>query len=115
MSAEGKWTPGPWAFIGTDPNEGWIGYHIKAQPSPALRGFTYELAAVFGSPTKPDAAEANARLIASAPDMAEALREAEAAMVLTLQHNRIDDSKNHINAVCDALTRARAALAKGGA
>ena len=60
-------TPGPWQSIGSHESEGFDCYWIKAQPSPALRGFTKEIAAVTGP--QAGEAEANACLIAAAPEL----------------------------------------------
>ena len=62
-----KHTPGKWQAIGSHESEGFDCYWIKAQPSPALRGFSKEVAAVTGP--QGGEAEANARLIASAPEL----------------------------------------------
>lgn len=58
-----KHTPGKWMPI----NENLDNWIIMAQPHPALRGFTKEIAFVEG--------DSNARLIAAAPDMHELLKE----------------------------------------
>ena len=68
----GQHTPGPWQAIGTDPAEGGDWFWIMAQPNPAMRGFTKEIGTVSGSQADPMQA-ANARLIAAAPDLLEAL------------------------------------------
>lgn len=74
----GKWTPGPWVAIGTVPEEGGDWFWINAQPSPALRGFTKQIGVINGSQADPEQA-ANARLIAEAPAMAEAIADMLAA------------------------------------
>lgn len=71
-------TPGPWVSLGSHESEGFDCYWIKTQPSPMLRGFTKEIAAVTGP--QGGEAEANARLIATAPEMAEVLRMANGAI-----------------------------------
>ena len=42
-------TPGPWVALRSDPAEGVNCHWIKAQPSPALRGFSKEVACVSGT------------------------------------------------------------------
>lgn len=42
-------TPGPWQTLRSDPAEGVNCHWIKAQPSPALRGFSKEVAYVGGT------------------------------------------------------------------
>ena len=71
-------TSGPWQLIGSHESEGFDCYWIKAQPSPFLRGFTKDVATVTGP--QGGVAEANARLIAAAPDLLAALREAREAL-----------------------------------
>jgi hypothetical protein len=64
-------TPGPWVLLGSHESEGFDCYWIKGQPSPFLRGFTKEIASVSGP--QGGEAEANAHLIAAAPELLEAL------------------------------------------
>ena len=68
---QGKHTPGPWVPMGK-PTVGFM--EVKAQPSPALRGFTKTICHMDGIGTDTKEREANARLIAAAPDMLEALQ-----------------------------------------
>jgi hypothetical protein len=70
-------TKGPWMAIGTDPAEGIDCFWIKAQPNAFMRGFTKEIGSVNGSQNDP-AQQANARLIAMAPDLAARVIELEA-------------------------------------
>lgn len=70
MSA--KHTPGPWIAIRSIPVEGYDGWYLKAQPNHTMRGFTQEIGWVNGG----DENTANARLIAAAPEMLEALKHA---------------------------------------
>lgn len=70
MSA--RHTSGPWQSIGSHESEGFNCYWINAQPNSAMRGFTKEIAAVTGP--QGGEAEANARLIAAAPELLEALQ-----------------------------------------
>jgi len=67
-------TPGPWEVIGTDPAEGGDWFWIKAQPNPAMRGFSKEIGVVNGSQSNPTQL-ANARLISAAPDLLEVLKD----------------------------------------
>ena len=67
-----KFTPGPWFIAGSIPEEGVDCFWIKSQPSPAMRGFTKDIATADGYQSDPERA-ANAHLIAAAPDMYEAL------------------------------------------
>ena len=70
--SEPRWTPGPWQAVKSfDPD---FSFAICAQPHPALRGFTHIIAGIRETDDA-EAAEANARLIAAAPDLLEALRE----------------------------------------
>ena len=69
MSA--RHTSGPWQSIGSHESEGFNCYWINAQPNSAMRGFTKEIAAVTGP--QGGEAEANARLIAAAPDLLDAV------------------------------------------
>jgi hypothetical protein len=70
-----KFTPGPWALIASDPKrDGADCWTLLSQPHPGLRGFTRELAILAG-PQGDDNALANARLIAAAPDLYEALKD----------------------------------------
>jgi len=55
-------TPGPWVSIGTDPAEGGDWFWVKAQPNPAMRGFTHEIGVMNGSQSDP-VRQANAALI----------------------------------------------------
>lgn len=64
-------TKGPWQAIGSHESEGFDCYWINAQPNPAMRGFTKEIAAVTGP--QGGEAEANARLIAASPTLLEAV------------------------------------------
>ena len=66
-------TPGPWEVIGADPAEGGDWFLIKAQPNPAMRGFSKDIGVVNGSQSNPTRL-ANARLISAAPDLLEALK-----------------------------------------
>lgn len=75
---ETKWTAGPWVSLGSHESEGFDCYWIKAQPSPMLRGFTKDVAAVTGP--QGGEAEANARLIAAAPEMAKLIADIEESL-----------------------------------
>jgi hypothetical protein len=60
-------TRGPWQAIATEFEGGAKGFVILAQPGVAMRGFTTQVAYMLGH-------EANARLIAAAPDLLAALK-----------------------------------------
>lgn len=62
-----KWTPGPWSVIWSIPEEGTDCFWIMAEPS---KGFQNQIAAADGYQHQPER-EANAYLIAAAPDLAE--------------------------------------------
>lgn len=66
-------TKGPWMALGTDPAEGVDCFWIAA----FMRGFTKEIGSVNGSQNDPTQ-QANARLIAMAPDLAARVIELEA-------------------------------------
>ena len=125
MSAEGKWTAGPW--YSCEPAMGFGAIKAARDDGDIL---IFGLAAGADDERRTEKEiEANARLIAASPDMAEALREAEAAMAAMLPTNaRLDNTRIHdglvlpmdvsmgeLRRLSAALTRARAALAKGGA
>lgn len=61
-------TPGPWIYVGTDPNEGWDGYRIVGES----RVGWGDIGTVTGPQSDPSAA-ADARLIAAAPELLEVL------------------------------------------
>lgn len=78
--ADGKWTPGPWtARRAAAPNDGEYDYGIGAEVDGRLQC----IAEAFGrcGVTSFPPAEANANLIAAAPDLYEALVEARERMV----------------------------------
>jgi hypothetical protein len=110
-----KGTPGPWEAKRTDPQE----WAINApNGDPALKhGTWYGLAVAYGCDESPsvgrEVAEANARLIAAAPDL---LDQHEADMVdLDLLAKAIhagDPMPELVIRVTDMLNRKRAAIAK---
>jgi hypothetical protein len=69
-------TPGPWQAIRTNPHDGYDGFEIRAQPGPVLRGFTRTVADVYGLGSNEEH-QANARLIAAAPDLLAMLKVAQ--------------------------------------
>lgn len=79
-------TPGPWVYSGR------LGFGHLVSPN---------IAVAYGGATsgRQDSGEANAHLIAAAPDMYEALK-------LVMQHGRIDDSEHRMNVVAAALAKA---------
>lgn len=94
-------TPGPWR----------VGYANGANASD-IRSATDDegIAQVYGMPLHRNLDEvapdrfanglANARLIAAAPEMLEALE-------MVMQHGRIDDSEDRLNTVASAIAKAR--------
>lgn len=83
-----KHTPGPWVYSGR------LGFGHLVSPN---------IAVAYGGATsgRQDSGEANARLIAAAPEMYEALK-------LVMQHGRIDDSEHRMNLVAAAIAKAEA-------
>lgn len=92
--SNGKHTPGPWK-VGQSGNT-----ICDMGPAPHDRFCIAELGGIYGEK------EANAKLIAAAPDMAGALK----ALLFAQQHliSQFDDAD------LDAVDKARAALAKAG-
>ena len=94
-------TPGPWQAVKSfDPD---FSFAICAQPHPALRGFTHIIAGIRETDDA-EAAEANARLIAAAPELLEALK--------TLDNIERGMQGWHEDAKANVWARARAAIAK---
>ena len=81
-------TKGPWTAIGTDPAEGVDCFWIKAQPNASMRGFTKEIGSVNGSQNDP-VQQANARLIALAPDLAARVLELDTENALLRAENAL--------------------------
>lgn len=122
-----KHTPGPWGYVPSNANHGpyvtneWgagdiCDCYTMSKPS--------ELAVCNGGTSEPihfqhEEADANARLIAAAPDLLEALRDAQKALALIVEPDAIKQS-TVINAFAQTMAaevKARAAIAKaeGGA
>lgn len=106
MGAKTKnpWTPGPWTVAEGGGNYLW---EVRAQNETARARRT------IARPSGPDR-HANARLIAAAPDLAEALqpfiREAEAMLALGLTLN--DETPVVLSVPSSALRKARLALSR---
>jgi hypothetical protein len=107
---ETKWTAGPWVMRGADTYRWQV--ETASAPKKAI------VVARITTPSRGGAAasEANARLIAAAPEMAEAIRSARSDLVDLLTgkceggHPDIDDqTRRDLQAIADAL---KAALAK---
>ena len=103
MSSTGTYTPGPWSIYETAGNGGNIPARMEVVAPESERAKRL-IANVYGF--KLPAGRANARLIAAAPELYEALE--AAYMVLTSQKIRLEEH-------ADAVTLARAALAKARA
>jgi len=102
-----KFTPGPWFVAGSIPEEGTDCFWIKAQPHPAMRGFTKDIATADGYQDDPERA-ANAHLIAAAPDMHNALN----AIIGRLQTDIYDGGRPDEWPMRALVDTARAALTK---
>jgi hypothetical protein len=85
----GQYTRGPWRIGGIKDLKEGRGREIAADDA--------RIGIVYGV-TDPDVI-ANARLIAAAPEMLEALK-------MVLQHGRIDDSESRMAMVASAITKA---------
>lgn len=104
-----KHTPGPWIAIHSIPEEGSECFWLRAQPGGTIcRGFSQEIGTINGPQSGEQ--EANARLIAAAPELLEACQ----AMV-----EWDDREKDHAVdfsariALCEvAFEKARAAIVK---
>jgi len=97
------WTPGPWKYAAP------LGEGSHAILSDKVNsGGNFHVA--ICTPDKPTA-EADARLIAAAPQMAEALREAKRVILCRDIH---DCYEGHFCEACIAKDRARAALRAAG-
>lgn len=100
-----KWTKGPWIAFGSIPEEGVDCFWIKAQPHPAMRGFTKDIGTVDGYQDDPERS-ANAHLIASAPELYEALK------AIVNKTSRGLDLGMKVSDLWDEIIDAEAALAK---
>jgi hypothetical protein len=112
MTTEPKWTPGPWVFSGIRENGD---FSISAEKLPVVVCDVHNAASLgdfvsealkrgtFGSPDAAHTQTANARLIAAAPELYDALEEAT-AMLRTLIPKDIS--------VRETLARNEAILAK---
>lgn len=85
----GQYTRGPWRIGGIKDMKHGRGREIAADDA--------RIGIIYGV-TDPDVI-ANARLIAAAPEMLEALK-------MVLQHGRIDDSESRMAMVASAITKA---------
>lgn len=98
-------TPGPWKIDYGHPRGLPGGISRAAAPWTAVTRFN-----TFARPTTPEAL-ANARLIAVAPDLLEAARQAEQALLTFCDHYVIED-RDHDLAAERAIQAIRAAIAK---
>ena len=111
-----KHTPGPWTAAGP-------GIRETAGKDPRIMVLHPDgvrlIATTHEGCTRPDGAtickdeqRANARLIAAAPELLEALRESETALTELLCSRELDSTRQPFHAVRDARDRMRAAIAK---
>jgi hypothetical protein len=93
-------TPGPWKIFegcGADKRR-----PVIVDSIPDVDGKFVGNCICFAASTNPDI-EANANLIAAAPEMLEALK-------MVLQHGRIDDSESRMAMVAAAITKAESGV-----
>lgn len=96
-------TSAPWSFAASVPSEGFECYWITACPAPNQQR---ELATVSGPQNAKN--EANARLIAAAPDMLAALKHATALADKNLEHHsgRTGECAKSYQMCIDAIAKA---------
>ena len=112
-----KWTPGPWTMETVRTS---VGVCFKVGPFPWKNGKLNHacIYADYPGPQEHATAEANAKLIAAAPDLAEALGEAEARDESMHAYSDLEcfvsDPETHDEFIAEyrRRTRQRAALAK---
>lgn len=85
-----KHTPGPWRAVSSMPSEGFNCWWLMAG--------SRDIATISGYQGDTEC-EANARLIAAAPFMLEALK-------IVMQHGRIDNSEARMQLVASAIVKA---------
>ncbi len=96
-------TPGPWTVTESDPAEGAHVFWITAPQGCGPNNGEVDIVSVHGNKA------ANARLIAAAPEMLEALRLYDRTYASTQTHPTVADE-----AACIAAVRAAIAKATGG-
>ena len=102
-----KHTPAPWEYVPGNENHGpYVANHWGAGDicDCYVMSNPRDYAICNGGTSRPinhqgEEADANARLIAAAPEMYEALK-------LVMQHGRIDDSEHRMNLVAAAIAKA---------
>ncbi len=105
-------TPGPWAYGVTetegDPNcddgRGFRCYAISAPAGSVVRGLIAQTPSRYAEFESGD--EANARLIAAAPDMMTALIEAHAAITYMMSNDDCGGASNALEQVVAAIAKA---------
>lgn len=105
-----KHTPGPWKACRD--NEGWNGPYYESDKGDELRPFTSiecEDGVIFNAHDLCTIAEANARLIAAAPDMLAALIAASETL------RQVCEGQHPDNVCCHDLRAVEAAIAKATA
>ena len=106
-------TPGPWTFS-TDP-EGWSYYIHQADGAPYTPEYSDVAGVKIGNTVtgeRKEIQEANARLIAAAPDLLEALEELvqrRKSVVEQTGRGTIEGSDNRYTKAVTAITKARGA------
>lgn len=110
MTSEPKWTPGPWDFsMAKMPIDGEYDYCISA----VVDGERYVISEAFGrvSEKQRPNAHANARLIAAAPELYEALERLLKWVAPIAGDNHDKDREREemasVEAACSALRKAR--------
>lgn len=104
---EPKWTGGPWRATRSDPSEGCDVWWIMACPASNQET---DVATVSGGKWPPGKSEANARLVAAAPQLWDALSTLQYQLRVSWQAIFADGETHHADALRYALYGADAAL-----
>lgn len=105
MGERAEHTPGPWSMEGPDP----FGDYNIHEPTARLA-----IGAVVSNLRSPKVVEANARLIAAAPDLLEALATCQKALAMMIEPKSISATSPQCAwaAAVEAETKARAAISR---